>query len=29
MHDGRLVAEIPRESATEEAILSAATGRAA
>jgi rhamnose transport system ATP-binding protein len=29
MHEGRLAAEIPRESATEEAILSAATGRAA
>jgi rhamnose transport system ATP-binding protein len=28
MHEGRLVAEIPRDAATEEAIMSAATGQA-
>ncbi|MEO3860201.1 sugar ABC transporter ATP-binding protein [Acrocarpospora sp. B8E8] len=28
MHEGRLVAEIPRESATEETVMAAATGRA-
>jgi ABC-type glutathione transport system ATPase component len=27
MHEGRLVAEIPREQATEETVMTAATGR--
>jgi rhamnose transport system ATP-binding protein len=27
MHEGRLVAEIPRAEATEESIMSAATGQ--
>ncbi|HEY9523392.1 MAG TPA: ATP-binding cassette domain-containing protein, partial [Thermopolyspora sp.] len=29
MHEGRLVAEIPRDQATEESVMSAATGRGA
>jgi rhamnose transport system ATP-binding protein len=29
MHEGRLTAEIPRSEATEEAVMAAATGRAA
>ncbi len=29
MHEGRLTAEIPRAEATEESVMSAATGRAA
>lgn len=28
MHEGRLTAEIPRERATEETVMAAATGRA-
>jgi rhamnose transport system ATP-binding protein len=29
MHEGRIAAEIPRADATEESVMSAATGRAA